>query len=985
MTRVRERLAKATGGAATAPVLVLAGLNLVDEFDRSAFYALTPEIRDAFALSDTGIGAIGVVAGAFIVATALPMGLLADRFHRVRLSAAAALLWSTMSIATGLAPALWALVVVRLLAGAGRTANEVLHPSLLSDYYAPRALPQVFKIHRLANPLGITSAILAGFIGATLGWRWAFFLLAIPTFPLLLGLLRLHEPERGATIDPQHAAEAASTGTIPFAEARRRLYAIRSLKRTWITSFLIGTGAIAIGQLLVLFFEQVHRFGPTARGLVTFLWGAGTVAGLFVGGALASRAVGDDDEPTLALINARSGFTFAGALWLTAISPWPLLSLAGAFGVGVGTGLFQPAYYALVGRIAPARIRSQAYAWAIIHVATGALVGIVFFEVGDTQGYRLSLSLLAAVVLVAGFVARSAAAFVRRDVEQADMSLATAAELRRQLEETGGRALLACRSVEVAYGPVQVLFGVDLEVRPGEIVALLGTNGAGKSTLLKAISGLVEPLGGAIFFAARDITHADANQTAALGIAHVPGGTAIFPTLTVTEHLRLAAWLEKDAAHVRQATDEVFALFGVLDDRREQLAGNLSGGEQQMLGLAMAFITKPRLLVIDELSLGLAPTIVGDLLDAVRRLQDRGCAVLLVEQSVNVALTLAERAYFLEKGEVRFEGPTAALLERDDILRSVFLQGAAGGLADGDAPATAADAVGPTGNGQTDLAAHEDTVEIAPVPVAPAVLEVRGLSKSFGGITAIRDTTLQLKANEILGLIGPNGAGKTTLFDLICGFLAPDAGTIWLGGTEITTMTPSRRAWLGLGRSFQDARLVPSLSVAENLALGLDRHLDHHDHLAALLRLPGIVNLEQDVAWTVEDLVELLGLGAYRDKLVRELSTGTRRVVDLAMMIGHDPEVLLLDEPSSGIAQRETEALEPLLRRIKVETGCAMLVIEHDMPLITSLSDRMIAMDLGHPIAQGAPAEVTSHEDVVTSYLGGDLSVIRRSGTVARP
>jgi branched-chain amino acid transport system ATP-binding protein len=144
--------------------------------------------------------------------------------------------------------------------------------------------------------------------------------------------------------------------------------------------------------------------------------------------------------------------------------------------------------------------------------------------------------------------------------------------------------------------------------------------------------------------------------------------------------------------------------------------------------------------------------------------------------------------------------------------------------------------------------------------------------------------------------------------------------------------------------------------------------------------LPGVVRLEEDVAWTVADLVELMNLGAYRDKFVRELSTGTRRIVDLAMAIAHDPRVLLLDEPSSGIAQRETEALGPLLLRIRQEAGCALLVIEHDMPLITSVSNRMIALELGHPIAEGTPDEVISDPQVIASYLGGDLSVINRSG-----
>ena len=208
----------------------------------------------------------------------------------------------------------------------------------------------------------------------------------------------------------------------------------------------------------------------------------------------------------------------------------------------------------------------------------------------------------------------------------------------------------------------------------------------------------------------------------------------------------------------------------------------------------------------------------------------------------------------------------------------------------------------------------------------------------------------------------------------------PDTGRIGFAGHDVTSMAPDGRAWLGLGRSFQDARLVPSLSVAENLAIGLERHLEVRDHVASTLGLPGIVQLETDVAWTVHDLIELMNLGAFRDKFVRELSTGSRRIVDLAMCIAHDPRVLLLDEPSSGIAQRETEALGPLLKRIQSETGCALLVIEHDMPLITSVSDRMIALELGAPIAEGTPQEVISNPRVVSSYLGGDMAVINRSG-----
>ena len=419
---------------------------------------------------------------------------------------------------------------------------------------------------------------------------------------------------------------------------------------------------------------------------------------------------------------------------------------------------------------------------------------------------------------------------------------------------------------------MQVLFGVDMVVKPGECVALLGTNGAGKSTLLKAISGTVDPIGGAIFFDGRDITHTDGVATTALGVIQVPGGKAVFPTLTVAEHLRAAGWLYRDdPEYLKAANAEVLRIFPRLEERIDQMAGNLSGGEQQMLALGMAFIAKPKLLMIDELSLGLAPTIVEQLLGIVRRIQETGTAIVLVEQSINVALTVADRAYFLEKGEVRFEGLTEELLERNDIVRSVFLEGA--GSVSGDRPSAKVAAA---------------PVREAPVELEP-ILELDGVTMRFGGITAVNDASFVLNRGEILGLIGPNGAGKTTIFDLVSGFLAPSRGRIRFDGEDVTDMSPDRRAWLGLGRSFQDARLAGSLTVAENIAIGLERHLDVRDHLASMLNLPGVVQQEEDVAWTVADLIELMHLGAFRDKFVRELSTGSRRIVDLAMCIAHDP------------------------------------------------------------------------------------------------
>jgi branched-chain amino acid transport system ATP-binding protein len=258
------------------------------------------------------------------------------------------------------------------------------------------------------------------------------------------------------------------------------------------------------------------------------------------------------------------------------------------------------------------------------------------------------------------------------------------------------------------------------------------------------------------------------------------------------------------------------------------------------------------------------------------------------------------------------------------------------------------------------------------------------VTKRFGGLTALSEVSFSAAAGEIVGFIGPNGAGKTTLFDTISGFTLADAGTIVAGegddARDITKMAPARRARLGLGRSFQDGRLFPSLTVAETVALAFERHLEVKDPIGAALRLPFVAEAEANTAARVEELLDLLGITDYRDKLGRELSTGSRRIVDLACVLAHGPSVLLLDEPSSGIAQREAEALGPLLLRIREQTGATMLVIEHDVPLLLSVADRLIALDLGAIVAEGSPDEVVRDPDVVRSYLGTTGAAIARSG-----
>jgi len=234
--------------------------------------------------------------------------------------------------------------------------------------------------------------------------------------------------------------------------------------------------------------------------------------------------------------------------------------------------------------------------------------------------------------------------------------------------------VLEIRGLNVAYGRVQVLYDVDLTVGEGELVALLGTNGAGKTTILKAACGLVPVMSGDIRFDGHDLRKLDAHDLVGLGLVQVPGGRGVFPGLTVLENLRIGGYRwRKDGKRLAAEVDRVVGAFPWLAERSSQMAGSLSGGQQQMLNLARAFIACPRMLLVDELSLGLAPRITRQLLDMLDRARQDGVTIVIVEQNASMALEATEHAYFLERGRIRFDGASKELLERPDLLRSVFI------------------------------------------------------------------------------------------------------------------------------------------------------------------------------------------------------------------------------------------------------------------------------------------------------------------------
>jgi ABC-type branched-subunit amino acid transport system ATPase component/ABC-type branched-subunit amino acid transport system permease subunit len=268
-------------------------------------------------------------------------------------------------------------------------------------------------------------------------------------------------------------------------------------------------------------------------------------------------------------------------------------------------------------------------------------------------------------------------------------------------------------------------------------------------------------------------------------------------------------------------------------------------------------------------------------------------------------------------------------------------------------------------------------------PAGFAALEAEGVSVRFGGNRAVDDVSLTVGAGEVVGLIGTNGAGKSTLMNAIGGYV-PASGTVRLLGADVSGASPAHRARRGLGRTFQAATLFPELTVRETVQVALEGR-GRSGLVGTALHLPPAVARERRHRAAADDLVDFLGLGRYADAFVADLSTGTRRIVELAGLLALQAEVLCLDEPTAGVAQRETEAFGPLILEVRRELGAAMLVIEHDMPLILGISDRVYCLESGRVIAEGAPQAVRDDPRVVASYLGTDERAIARSGAAVGP
>lgn len=231
-------------------------------------------------------------------------------------------------------------------------------------------------------------------------------------------------------------------------------------------------------------------------------------------------------------------------------------------------------------------------------------------------------------------------------------------------------AMLEVKDIEVYYGMIQAIKGISFEVNEGEVIALIGANGAGKTTTLHTITGLLQPKKGSILFEGKDITKIPAHKIVSLGMAHVPEGRRVFAELTVYENLKMGAYTRKDKAEIQETLEMVYKRFPRLEERKNQLAGTLSGGEQQMLAMGRALMSHPKIIVMDEPSMGLSPIFVNEIFKIIQDVSKSGTTVLLVEQNAKKALSIADRAYVLETGKIVLEGDAKELLNNDSIKKA---------------------------------------------------------------------------------------------------------------------------------------------------------------------------------------------------------------------------------------------------------------------------------------------------------------------------
>lgn len=677
-------------GVGLYPLAALALLVLTHDFRQSAVLVFAPEISDDLGLSRAAVGALGALGALTATAATLLVAAVAQRTgRRARLVVGSALAWCAATALTAGVVAPWQLAAVVVLYGLASASIATLHAPLVIDAYPPslraRALSAYSASRGAAN---VVAPLLVGFCASALGlgWRSVLLLLGGLAFVLTLPALRLRDPRPGRwDVEQVRTLAAGGGGGAPaapalrlrFAEVVQHLWSVPTLRRMLYAHVGIGMTFVPLGTYLLFFLRDEWGLTPGQRSLFFGLSPLGAIAALALFGPVAERLFRADPRRLVRL----SAAVFAGGvaiLGLAVLAPvFPLVAagivLALAAITVVGPGLQLVAF-----SVMPPEMRPHfAALGGILLAGVGGFAGLfVLGSLDDELSNRAAIASLTVPAIAAALVAARAGDTVQQDLDRLLLEILDDEQARERAAH-GHVALLECQRLVVSYDGLEVLHGVDVTVDAGEIVALIGTNGAGKTTLLDCVSGLRPPDAGVVRLDGRAITYLSPERRLALGVVSLPAAGAVFAPLTVRENLRLTARAAGTAASVSERVDDALALLPELVPLLDRPAVELSGGQQRLVGLARALLLQPRLLLVDELALGLAPALVARSVTLLERLRDTGTGVLVVEQSVDLALRVASRAYVLDAGRVCFAGPREQLPDRRPLVRAAFLGGTA--------------------------------------------------------------------------------------------------------------------------------------------------------------------------------------------------------------------------------------------------------------------------------------------------------------------
>ena len=696
------------------PLVLLTAVYTINVSDQFLLSSMFPLLKREFDMSDT---ALGILSGSYLISVTLgtvPFGALADRYSRTRIIAWGTAAWGITMIFTGLASGFLMLLLGRMVLGLWDPCDNPTSQSLLADYYPVNQRSKVMGIYQMGQLTGFFLLPIGGLMGQAWGWRATFFFFALPAFAVALLSWRLPEPVRGIQERRSQRLEADESAviasqyqTIPVMVAYKHILRVRSYTASLVSSAVGSLFFGGIGVWTPTFLIRYHDLDVAEATAALSLVAVGGLVGVLTAGNLA------DFLTHSGYTSARIGVAgisrlISAPLFIAAflVGYTPLMLILLAFGALFLVAAIPPLNAARVDVLHPDLRGRGTSLDAVTQSLSSAASPVIYGIIADASDLRTAYLVLIPLVALAGLILLTfALASYRRDERAVQemvrhehaMHVASLAEAGEKPAETaredqpapaaGPRPeavaadagepepqpeaaasadetepLLQIEALDFSYGPIQVLFGIDLTVPAGGCHALVGRNGVGKTTLLANIGGLLHAQSGLMFFRGQDLVGIPPEQRARLGITLMAAGQSIFPSLSVRDNLWFGAYpFAGTQSLVGQRLDEVLDVFPALGQRLDQRAGTLSGGEQQMVALGRALVAGPDLLLIDELSLGLAPTVTAELLKVVERISNLGTTILLVEQSIGVALSVADTVFFMDRGRVSELGPAAAL------------------------------------------------------------------------------------------------------------------------------------------------------------------------------------------------------------------------------------------------------------------------------------------------------------------------------------